>query len=104
MISIRYGIQRHFLKVRDLDKVNSDELIIPANLIFQAMLVKLKQVRKGSSEHKPPIDADDLAVLYSSFELDSPVDLQNKVFNEFMIYFCNLAGADKSRFQVSRLW
>ena len=44
------------------------------------------------------MDADDLAVLYTSFELDSPVDLQNKVFNEFMIYFSNLAGADKSRF------
>ena len=62
------------------------------------MLVKLKQVRKGSSEHKAPIDADDLAVIYTSFELDSPVDLQNKEFNEFMIFFCNLAGADKSRF------
>ena len=88
MISIRYGIQRHFLKVRDLDIVNNDEFK-PANLVFQAMLVKLKQVGKGSSEHKPPIEADDLAVLYTSFDLDSPVDLQNKVFIDFMIYFCN---------------
>ena len=36
----------------------------------------------GSSEYKPPIEADDLVVLYTSFDLDSPVDLQN-------IDFCN---------------
>ena len=61
MISLRYGIQRHFLKIRDIDIVNNDAFK-PANLVFQAMMVKLKQVGMGSSEHKPPIDADDLAV------------------------------------------
>lgn len=88
MISLRYGIQRHFLKIRDIDIVNNDAFK-PANLVFQAMMVKLKQVGMGSSEHKPPIEADDLAVLYTSFDLENPSDLQNKVFLDFMIYFCN---------------
>ena len=77
-----------FLKVRDLDIVNNNELK-PANLVFKAMLVKLKKVGKGLSEQKPRIEADDLAVLYNSFDLDSPVDLQNKVFINFMINVCN---------------
>jgi hypothetical protein len=61
----------------------------PGNLVFQAMLVKLKQERKGISVNKPPIQNDDLKKLYDSFDLNVPVDLQNKVFIEFMLYFCN---------------
>jgi hypothetical protein len=40
MISIRYGIQKHFLKIKNIDVVNNDAFK-PANLLFQAMLVKL---------------------------------------------------------------
>jgi integrase len=88
MISIRYGIQRHFLKVRKFDVVN-DADFKPANLMFNAMLVKLKQLGLAVTVHKPPIAKEDLGKLYNSFDLNSPVGLQNKVFIDFMLYFCN---------------
>ena len=94
MISIRYGIQSHFLKVRDIDIVNNVGFK-PANLVFQAMLIKLKQ----------PIQNDDLKKLYDSFDLNVSADLQNKVFIEFMLYYCNrgrenLRDLQKSDFQI----
>jgi hypothetical protein len=46
MISIRYVIQKHFLKIKNTDVVNNDAFK-PANLVFQARLVKLKQEGKG---------------------------------------------------------
>jgi hypothetical protein len=52
MISIRYGIQRHFLQVRKFDVVNDTDFK-PANLIFNAMLVKLKQLGLAVTVHKP---------------------------------------------------
>lgn len=88
MISIRYGIQKHFLKIKNTDVVNNDAFK-PANLVFQAMLVKLKQEGKGASVHKPPIEVDDIAIIYKSFNLDVPNDLQNKVFVDFMLFYCN---------------
>lgn len=104
MISIRYGIQRHFLKIRDIDIVNNVDFK-PANLVFQAMLVKLKQEGKGISVHKPPIQNDDLKKLYGSFDPNVPADLQNKVFIDFMLYYCNrgrenLRDLQKSDFQI----
>jgi hypothetical protein len=53
------------------------------------MLVKLKQLGLAVTVHKPPIAKEDLGKLYNSFDLNSPVGLQNKVFIDFMLYFCN---------------
>jgi hypothetical protein len=88
IISIRYGIQKHFLKIKNIDVVNNDAFK-PDNLVFQAMLVKLKQEGKGASVHKHPIEVDDIAMIYKSFNLDVPNDLQNKIFVDFMLFFCN---------------
>ena len=88
MISIRYGIQKHFLKITNIDVVNND-VFKPDNLVFKAMLVKLKQEGKGASVHNPPIEVDDIAIIYKSFNLDVLNDLQNKIFVDFMLFFCN---------------
>ena len=87
-LALDMEFQRHFLKVRDIDIVN-EVGFKPANLVFQAMLVKLKKEGKGIRVHKPPIQNDDLKKLYDSFDLNVPADLQNKVFIEFMHYYCN---------------
>ena len=71
MISIRYGIQKHFLKIKNIDVVNNDAFK-PVNLVFQAMLVNLKQEGKGASVHNPPVEVDDIAFIYKSFNLDVP--------------------------------
>jgi hypothetical protein len=88
MISVRYGIQKHFLKIKNIDVVNND-VFKPANLLFHAMLVRLKQAGKGVSVHKPPMEVDDIAIIYKSFNLDEPTDLQNNVFVDFMLFYCN---------------
>jgi hypothetical protein len=88
MISIRYGIQKHFLKIKNIDVVNNDAFK-QANLVFQAKLVKIKGEGKGASVHKPPIEVDDIAIIYKSFNLDIPTDLQSKVFVDVMLFYCN---------------
>ena len=74
---------RHFYLAGDNDAFK------PANLVFQAMLVKLKQEGKGVSIHKPPIEVDDIAIIYKSFNLDVCTDLKNKLFVDFMLFYCN---------------
>jgi hypothetical protein len=75
-------------KVREFDVVNDTDLK-PANLMFSAMLVKLKQLGLAVTVHKLAIAKEDLGKLYNSFDLYSPVGLQSKVFIDFMLYFCN---------------
>jgi hypothetical protein len=65
------------LKIKNIDVVNNDAFK-PANLLFQAMLVKIKGEGKGASVHKPPVEVDDIAIIYKSFNLDVPTDLQHK--------------------------
>lgn len=88
MLSIRYGLQKHFEKTLKVDIVNSPEFKV-ANNVFNAMLVKLKKEGKASVTHKNPITKNDLRKLYAHFDLDTPYGLQCKVFVDFMIYFCN---------------
>jgi hypothetical protein len=64
-------------------------ILIIYNLVFQAMLVKLKQEGKEASIHNPPIEVDDIAIIYNSFNLDVSNDLQSKVFVDFMLFYCN---------------
>ena len=88
LISIRYGVQKHFEKERKIDIVNGSEFK-SSNNIFSAMLVKLKKEGKGLVTHKNPLTKEDLVKLYSSFDVETPKGLQDKVFVDFMLYFCN---------------
>ncbi|XP_011421040.3 uncharacterized protein [Magallana gigas] len=88
MISIRYGLQKHFLKKRKLDIVNDPDFK-EANNVFLAMCTKIKKEGKGAVVHKDPISRPDLQKLYSSFDLKEAEGLQNKVFVDYMLYFCN---------------
>lgn len=68
--------------------VNDVEFNI-ANTVFDAMLFRIKQEVKGASVSKDPLSEEDLQKLYNSFDLDTPTGLQNKVFFDYMLYFCN---------------
>lgn len=89
MISIRYGLQKHFLKKRKLDIVNDPDFK-EANNVFLAMCTKIKKEGKGPVMHKDPISRPDLQKLYSSFDLEEAEGLQNKVFVDYMLYFFNM--------------
>ncbi|CAC5420453.1 KCTD1_15 [Mytilus coruscus] len=88
MISIRYGIQKHIDKIREFDVVN-DPAFKTANVIFDAMLVKLKGMGLAAPNHKSPVSEEDLGKMYTYLDVNTPCGLQNKVFLDFMIYFCN---------------
>ena len=53
--------------------------------------MKPKKEGKGSIKHKPAISAIDMQIIQNSLVLDydTPLDLQNKVFVDFMTYVCN---------------
>ena len=86
--SVRYGLQKHFEGVRNVDIVKDKEFK-HSNLIYKSMLVKLKKMGKARVQHKPVIHAEDLKTMYSSLDQTTPRGLQNKVFLDYMLHFAN---------------
>lgn len=73
MITLRFGLQKHFSKTREVDCVNNKQYK-PANDILKAVLVQLKKEGMGNIEYKDSITRDDLRKMYESycFKLDIP--------------------------------
>ncbi|XP_048741988.2 uncharacterized protein LOC125655653 [Ostrea edulis] len=92
LISVRYGLQKSFEKSHQIDIIN-DARFKPANDVFFAAMVKIKKEGMGEVKHKEVISKQDLEHLYDSdsgvFSCESPKTLQQKVFFELMLYFCN---------------
>jgi len=90
LVTLRFGLQKHFLKTRKEDIINNEHYD-EANVMFKAMMVKLKKEGKGVVKHKEPILPEDLKKLYNhdSFSLQSPESLQKRIFFEYLYYFCN---------------
>ena len=88
MLSIRYGLQKHFEKSNGVDIVNLQDFA-GANRIFTAVLVKLKKEGKAKEIHKDALTRNDLQKLYNSLDTGTPQGLQDKVFVDFIIFFCN---------------
>ena len=108
MQTIRYGLQRHFLKLRQFDIVN-DSTFQDANEMFTAMMVKLKEEGKGAVKHKEPIEPEDMIKIRSSAALNQhiPRGLQNKVFIDIMLHMSqrgreNLREMESYEFEIKR--
>lgn len=80
MITLRFGLQKHFSKTRE-DFVNNEQYK-PANDILKAVLILLKKEGMGNIEFKDSKTRDDLRKMYESycFKLDIPPSLQNIAF------------------------
>ena len=78
MISIRYWLQKHFLKKRKIDIVNDPEFK-EANSVFLVMCAKIKKERKGAVQHKEPLTRPDLQKLYMFFNKETAEELQDNV-------------------------
>lgn len=89
-VTLRFGLQKHFLKTRQDDIINSDAFK-SSNEMFRAVLVKMKKHGLGDTVHKDPISPEDLEKLYTCevFSKDSAETLQQRMFFEYMYYFCN---------------
>ena len=80
MITLRFGLQIHFLKSRQDDIINSEHYSA-ANNMFKAVMVKLVKEGKGTVKHKEVILPEDLQKLYGhvNFSRETPEALQNSV-------------------------
>jgi hypothetical protein len=59
MITVRFGLQKYFLKSKNEDVINSDAFS-SANEMFKAVLVKLSKEGLGKVRHKEVILPEDL--------------------------------------------
>jgi hypothetical protein len=106
MITLRYGLQKHFLKLRKEDIIN-DERYATSNEMFKAVLVQLKKDGVGETKQKDPIPPQDISKLYDTvFSTENPLALQKKTMFEYMYYFCNrgrenLRELQKEDFSIS---
>ncbi|XP_072179847.1 uncharacterized protein [Diadema setosum] len=88
--SIRYAVQRHYLDEQDFDIC--DKSTFPkSNRVYKAVLVKLKREGKADVKHKEAISPGDMEKIQNCEDLNcnTPAGLQNKVFVDLLMYFCN---------------
>ena len=106
LCSIRFAFFRHFKQELIIDIIKDTEFN-EANRIYEAQYVELKKQGLAKTEHKPPIADEDIKKLYRCgvFNTENPTTLQNKVFFEIMLFFCqrgrqNLRQLKKTDFEI----
>ena len=106
METVRWGLQRHFLTVRNIDITKQTEFP-RCNQVFKELISLLKD--KGKDRQlAQPISEEDMALIRGSLNLNRPEDLQNKVFMDIMINFSSpgketLRGMTPGHFMVHTL-
>ena len=88
MLSIRFGLQRHFLNFKNVDILNHSDFA-NSSRVFKCFSATLKQKGKGVVKHKEAITPEDMMTIQDSFDLNDPQGLQDKVFIDVMLFFCN---------------
>ncbi|CAC5388253.1 unnamed protein product [Mytilus coruscus] len=85
LITLRFGLQKHFIETRKEDIINSEHYNA-ANDMFKAMMVAMKKEGKATVNHKEPICPEDLQKLYKHehFSLTHLEALQKRVFFEYL--------------------
>lgn len=87
LISLRHGINRFLGNSVDGKNIIHDNDFRQSNKVFAAATKELKREGKGGITHHPPIEKEDLQKLYSYFDNDNNIKLQEKVFVDLMLYF-----------------
>jgi hypothetical protein len=95
MITVRFGLQKHFLKSKTEDVINSDAFS-SANKMFKAVLVKLSKEGLGTVRHKEVILHEDLQKRYNhqNCSCDTPESLQKGCSSS--ICFTFVIGEEKT--------
>ncbi|KAL4227037.1 AP-2 complex subunit sigma [Mactra antiquata] len=105
LVTIRFGLQQLFNKMRDDDIINDTDFK-KSKETFKAILVSLKLEGKAETKHKDIISETDLKKLYNSevLSIDNPDTLLNKVFLDNLLHFSkrgreNLRAMKKTDFR-----
>jgi hypothetical protein len=104
--SIRFGLARYFKAVKEIDIIY-DPVFTRSNVIFKAQSIELKKCGKGSINHYPELEPEDLRKIYTSINVASPLGLQQKVWMDIMLYLIrrgreNLCKMTKQTFSVGK--
>ena len=92
------------MKERNVDIINND-VFRNSNLCYKNKLKETKANGKGETNHYPEIEPEDLKKLYSSFDLETPTGLFEKVWFDIMFQLVrrgreNLRTMTKSSFAI----
>ena len=98
--ALRYGLQQHFLELKSWD-IKTDSSFMECNQIFRTMQVRLKQCGKGKIKSYPEIEPDDIRQLYSSFDVETPRGLQEKVWFNIMFRLCRRGRENLRQMTIS---
>ena len=78
MQALRYGLQKHFLNLRDVDIVKGKEFSKSGKIFkTESVINQLKQKGKASVKHHKPGSKNDMKLIQNSFDLDDPQGLQH---------------------------
>ena len=88
MQALRYGLQKYFLHLRDIDIIK-DTNFAKSGRVFKTVLRKLKVEGKASVKHHKTVSETDMNKIQNSLDLDTPRGLQRKVFVDIMTHFAN---------------
>jgi hypothetical protein len=107
LVSIRFGLQRYFMKKGNFDIINDGDFS-KSNKVFEATVVELKRQGYGKVEHHDPISKEDLEKIQLSFNHDSPDPkrLQQVVWFNIMLHLIrrgreNLRQLTKHSFAIN---
>ena len=83
ILTLRFGLQQHFLRVSKVDIINDPEFL-QCNQTFTGVLRKLER----DCTTRDPLTSTDLEILYKeAFITDTPRGLQNKTLFEYIYFF-----------------
>lgn len=106
MRSIRFSVQRYFMQLSDFDIITCQDFHT-SNLCFENLLKILTKSGKGNTDHHPEIEPEDIKKLYSSFDINNPIGLQEKVWLDVMMHLIrrgreNLRMMNKDTFLIGK--
>ena len=89
LISIRFGMQRHFQLLRKFDII-IDVAFKLSNEMFKSVMTLLRRLGKANVQHKDVITEADMKEIYTSktLSINTAQGLQYKVFIDIMFYTC----------------
>ena len=90
MRSLRSSLQRHFLKLYNIDVIRNPAFL-ESNTVYENVLKEIKAEGKGDTNHHSEVEAEDMKKLVESFDIHDANGLQD------FVWFTNCLRVSKKR-------